>query len=505
MQKKRCNTLVKTKIMKNNKSITINKTALLAITLAFGISVSAQNTGTPETGGKYTVDKAICGNHTNTDIYNCFTILAGRNATADGSVLLAHNEDDGGEQMLNMYVVPADKSKKRAKYIWGEFPGMETADLFMNQYGVAIVSDQCISREEKGELSEGGILYNLRLTVAREATTAKEAVRIMGRLVEKYGYRTSGRSYMVADNKEGWVFSAVEGKHWVAAKVPDNAVMIIPNNYVIDNINLSDTINFAGSKDIIQYATERGWYNKQRDGAFSFKKAYGDPAAYRSKRNVIRHLSAIQYFTGKPYHDDPDTFEFTVVPARKVTLQDMMNVLRSHGENTKYAMQLKKEDGSHPDCICYKTTVLSAIFQLRSNMPVEIGSVMWMTPCHPCVSAYIPWYLGMTEAPENFSRYNNAEEAIQKHMQDTKEMRSNWPGHIFWKYIDSFEKINADYAGNIFETRSANADFQEKIFKEQEGFEKKAAKIAGDKTKLGEMLNNYTSKLYKSYIKLYKL
>ncbi len=437
----------------------------------------------------------------NEEIYNCFTIIAGKGTTADGSVLMAHNEDDGGEQMLNMYVVPENVTKGRAKYIWGEFPGMEAADLFMNQYGVAIVSDQCISKEDKALLTDGGILYELRVTVAQKAKSAKEAVRIMGRLVEQYGYRTSGRSYMVADNNEGWIFSAVKGKHWVAARVPDNQVMIIPNNYVIDKINLADTVNFAGCSDIISYAEERGWYNPATDGEFSFRKAYSDQRNFYSPRNVIRHLSAIQYFTGKPYQNNPDKFEFTVTPSKKVTLQDMMTVLRSHGENTKFAMELKGEGGSHPNCICFKTTVLSAIFQLRGNMPTELGSVMWMTPYHPCVSAYIPWYLGMTAAPENFGRYNDPDMAITNHFSHAKEMRANNPDIIYWKYLDRFEKINSNYAGNIFEIRGKNADFQEKLFKEQSSFEKKAAKIANDKVKLGEMLNEQTSKLYKLYLK----
>ena len=51
----------------------------------------------------------------NAGMTNCFGIIAGKNATTDGSVLVGHNEDDGGEQMLNMYV--ADFG------IWAEFPG----------------------------------------------------------------------------------------------------------------------------------------------------------------------------------------------------------------------------------------------------------------------------------------------------------------------------------------------------------------------------------------------
>ena len=85
---------------------------------------------------------------------NCFSVIAGRQATVDGSVLMAHNEDESGEQMLNIYVVPA--SAQNLRYIWCEFPGMEVADVYMNQFGVSIASNGCPSREDKGDFTDGG-------------------------------------------------------------------------------------------------------------------------------------------------------------------------------------------------------------------------------------------------------------------------------------------------------------------------------------------------------------
>ena len=51
----------------------------------------------------------------------CFGIIAGKNATTDGYVYLGHNEDQSGEQMLNIYNVPA--TPDRLAYLWFEFPG----------------------------------------------------------------------------------------------------------------------------------------------------------------------------------------------------------------------------------------------------------------------------------------------------------------------------------------------------------------------------------------------
>ena len=39
--------------------------------------------------------------------HDCFSVLVGKDASEDGSVLFAHNEDDWGERLVNWYKVPA--------------------------------------------------------------------------------------------------------------------------------------------------------------------------------------------------------------------------------------------------------------------------------------------------------------------------------------------------------------------------------------------------------------
>lgn len=377
----------------------------------------------------------------NEQFYSCFTVIAGRNATADGSVLMAHNEDDHGEQLVNIYLVPKNEQKGTPKYLWLEAPGMEVSDSFLNEYGVAIVSDMCPSKEDKPEITDGGILYQLRVQAAKKAKTAREAVRIMGSLIDKYGYRSTGRSYMVADCNEGWILSAVNGKHWVAARIPDDKVMIVPNNYVIDKINLADTVNFAGSRDIIEYAISRGWYSPDTEGDFSFKKAYGTKEDYFADANVWRHLSAINYFSGKNNSSNPDSFPFVFVPYKKVTVEDMFNVMRSHGENTDFAQEIKdRYKGKHPKNICNNSTIYSIVYQLRGGMPVEKGAIAWTAIYHPCASVYHPLTLAMKKSPKGFTRYSTAEEAEAKHFSETKGMEELWPDMKYWKYVKRFKK-----------------------------------------------------------------
>ena len=381
--------------------------------------------------------------------YNCFSVIAGRDATVDGSVLMAHNEDDSGEQMLNVYVVPA--TEKSLRYIWCEFPGMEVADVLMNQFGVSIASNGCPSREDKGELSGGGVLYEVRLSVAKFARTAREAVVIIGSMVETFGYKGSGRSYIVADPNEGWVVSVVKGKHWVAQRVPDDKVMTIPNYYVIGEVNLDDEENFAGSDDIVEYAVSRGWYDPERDGAFNFANAYASEKSKSSDNNTKRHHQAWNYFFGS---DRPG--EFASVPMKKVSLRDMMNVLSVHS--------MPDAEGHLVNSICNDNTVLSTIFQLRPRLGFDTGCVMWNAMGHPCSEVYVPWYAGMTEAPKGFGRFKTAAEAEKKHMSDAKDKRKKYPNHFYWNYADNW---------NVLDDPSEQ---QREIFRARNKFEKEKTK-----------------------------
>ena len=381
--------------------------------------------------------------------YNCFSVIAGKAATVDGSVLMGHNEDDGGEQMLNIYVVPATSASLR--YIWCEFPGMEVADVYMNQFGVSIASNGCPSREDKGELTNGGVLYEVRGAVAKYARTAREAVEIIGSMVETLGYKGSGRSYIVADTAEGWVVSVVKGKHWVAQRVPDDQVMTIPNYYIIGEVNLDDEFNFAGCEDLVEYAVSRGWYDPKKDGAFNFAKAYASEKSLKSENNITRHKEAWNYFFGE---DKPGTF--ADVPQKKVSLRDFATVLALH--------EKPDAQGHLVNSICNDNTILSTIFQLRPWLGFDVGCVMWNAMGHPCSEVYVPWYAGLTKTPRGTGRFATAQEAEQKHFSDAKNLRKNYPKHFYWKHVDgwSVSKDQGELRRDILRERKKFEKLSEK-------------------------------------------
>ncbi|MEZ4906790.1 MAG: C69 family dipeptidase [Saprospiraceae bacterium] len=167
---------------------------------------------------------------------DCFSVAVGRNATSDESVMLAHNEDDFGEYVFNFYKVPEffhnegekiltdtkvvlDQIPRTNSYIWIDMPMLQFSDSYMNEYGVTIASDQCTSREDIDDFDDGGVGYWLRRIMAEQAISAKDAVKKAGRIVEKFGYNASGRTYCIGDPNEIWLMAIVKGRHWVAQRV----------------------------------------------------------------------------------------------------------------------------------------------------------------------------------------------------------------------------------------------------------------------------------------------
>jgi dipeptidase len=241
----------------------------------------------------------------------CYAVVVGRAASADGSVLVGHNEENGGQRVLHFHKIPRrqhppgarvdlqfggqfDEAPETWAFLWSENPGLAYSDGYLNEWGVAIASDGCRSREDgydalvaRGEIRDGGIGYMLRRLVAQRAKTAREGMELIGQLVERFGYADSGRTYVVADRREAWLVAVVRGRRWVAQRVPDDKVVILPNVYIIGEVDLDDTANFRASPDLVSYAAARGWFEPERE-RFSFRKAYQSPERLAPDRRQFR-------------------------------------------------------------------------------------------------------------------------------------------------------------------------------------------------------------------------
>ncbi len=424
--------------------------------------------------------------------FNCYSILAGRSATADGSVFLAHNEDDWGERVVNMYKIPAQAQpedvllrrggtvtvKNRMPYLWLEMPGLEFSDSYINEYGVAIASDGCPSREDQPELTDGGIGYYLRRLMAAGAHTAREAVQIGGELVERFGYASSGRTYCIAGPNEAWMLSVVRGKHWVAERIPDRHVAIIPNYYTIDEVNLQDTMNYLGSTDLIDYAVRRGWYDPSKGEKFSFRKAYGNPGNLKHPVNIARHLAILNLLSDKKY-DKEDIFPFSFVPREKIDLRRLFQLLRNHYENTEfYAPDTLTGDPHHQKImsVCSATNQYGFVAQIRKDKPKALRSLLWLAPRRPCTEPFVPLYVSTGDVPSRWHP-KPVEEALAHHFEKHEFLKEYYAGHPYLLFDRRAGRIDSTYTRSIGKITKIRDKTEGKFLRKQVKFERRMEKI----------------------------
>lgn len=348
----------------------------------------------------------------------CFTVVVGKDASASGAVIIGHNEDDSAPVVVNHHKIARLKHPPGAKvkllgggvidqvpetwaYMWEEMPGMLFSDSFLNEWGVSVTSDNCPSREDRADLTDGGISKDLRALIAQRAKSAREGVALAAQLVERFGYDASGRTYIIADPKEGWFFCVVNGKHWLARRVPDDQVAMVANTYSVRQVSLKDSANVKYSADLIKYAQKRGWYHA-KSGQFDFGAAFADPEVAADSSNFGRQWAGLNHVSSAPLALSPN-LPFAVTPKQKLDVAAVKEVLRDHYEMSQLYRPSEAEPHSGSiNPICNEATQTSYIAELRDNMPADIGLVYWVTLGPPCTSAYLPFHFGISDFPAGY-------------------------------------------------------------------------------------------------------
>ena len=437
-------------------------------------------------------------------VWACYAVVVGRDASADGSVLLAHNEQNGGRRIVNFRKVPRQQfpagsvvALRRGgrlpqvdetwAFLWSENPGLEFSDAYFNEWGVAVVSDGCRTREDdydtlvrRGEIRDGGIGYMLRRLIALRARTAREGVTLAGKLVERFGYVDSGRTYVVADPREAWLLAVVRGRRWVAQRVPDDAVVVLPNIHIIGEVDLKDTANFLGSPDLITYAAKRGWFDPDGGERFNFRKVYRgnrddppDPRRWRGRRLVAGSLQP-----WPPAEPPP----LGIKPAKKVTVAALMDVLRFTGT---------------PGTLNTPSTQEGAVFQLRRDMPPAIGCVYWRTSAEPATSVFTPWYAGISQTPENYYRPVDVRRqlSLEHHFEPPPGTFDVDPASAWWKFKTLQDTVRADDHRRVQIVQPAWAALEQTVFADQRSVEKEAiARWSTDEQAARDILTKYCAR-----------
>ena len=401
----------------------------------------------------------------------CTTTIVTKGASADGSVLVSHSNDSYASDPNIVYVPAKDHpaGSMRAVYpaaiAWDDlpeyncyasprlvaperapsyaYPGKEktkplgqipeishTYAYIDSDYGVmnehGLMLGECTNNSAHLEYSAPGagkgIFYASELgRVALErCRTAREAIRLMGKLIDEYGLWGTGETLLVADGEEGWVLEMQptptgKGGFWIAQKVPDGEFFVAANQFRIRAIK-PDSEEQMFNPQLPEMLKKAGWaaYDKQGnlDWVLSMQ-AVEDFHPYFALHRVWRAQSLAAPSANLPdkvQNWDTTAYPFSIRPDKPLTVQDIMNLHRDAYEGTKLDRRQGESAGlfaspyRHASKPKWERSITAAniaytwITQANAKLPAPI---FWLAMNAPAESVYLP--LAVAPLPEAYT------------------------------------------------------------------------------------------------------
>lgn len=328
----------------------------------------------------------------------------------------------GGYQ-LSKVIKPTGNFIPQVAHTYGYISGIFG---MINERQVGIGETTTSNRRESKNPNGFVDITNLSMFAVERGGTAREAIRVMGDIAEKWGYKDSGEALAVSDPNEVWLFeisgpgplweqgSPEPGAFWVAQRVPDGHIAACCNNAVIDVVDFDDPENFMFAPGIVDYAIEAGWYDPAKGEPFSWRKHFCNATSFAT---CARRVWRIFCLAAPSLADtlDETNLPFSVPVDKKMSLADIAAINRDHYEGTQYdgTKGLMAGPWGSPRVKSAPATIdgqryafqrriaipgaeYSIITQSRAYLPDAIGGVLWYAPSNPDGSNHVPLYCSMT-------------------------------------------------------------------------------------------------------------
>jgi len=450
--------------------------------------------------------------------FSCTNLIVTKGASADGSTMLVYTND--GEWLYQLDRTPAmdhtlgDSVQFTSRFgARGKISQVQHTYAIigfqMNEHQVAIGETTFTGREELWNKSKFLEYWHLMILALKRARTAREGVGIITDLVEKYGYGSEGESFSIIDPNEAWILEMLgtgnegEGAVWVAVKIPDGYISAHANMARIGEFPLNDPDNCLYSDNVISLAVEKGYYDPASNEPFRFNEAYNPSSPDRLKYCESRvwslfTRSAPSKELSPDYHrgiHGADRYPLWIKPDNKLSLRDVMALVRDHYEETPYDMTKGVDAGpfgnpnrwrplnwendgreySWERPISTYNTTFSYIAQCRSWLPDPLGGIVWFGEDDTYFTCYVPIYCGVDEIPEPFATGN-----IQKF-----SWKSAW---WVFNFVSNFANIKYSYM--IQDIREVQSELENKFINDQDSIEVNSKNL--DEEQMKKFLTNYS-------------
>ncbi len=400
----------------------------------------------------------------------CTNLIVSRGASTDGSTFITYAADSHTRYGQLRYCPAADHEPGETLKLYNygslkfqieiEQPAHTYQVVgFINEHQLAIGETTWggISPLDKGN-AEGIDYGNLIYVTLQRARNCREAIKVMHELVSTYGYAEGGESFSIADPNEVWIYEIINkgdelGAVWVARRVPDGYICGHANqarittfpqegkkvkNSIgskhIDRI-FNKEVECVYSEDVVSFARKNRWFSGN-DADFSFADTY-NPLTFSGLRACEARVYAMfnraadgmkRYEAYAMGDKSAERLPLWVKPNRKLTVQDVMSLMRDHFEGTPMDMTQDvgagpfhcpyrwrpmdfEVDGKkyvHERAISTQQTGFSFVAQCRSWLPDKLGGIIWFGVDDTYSTVYCPIYCGVTQVPVCFEEGNGS-------------------------------------------------------------------------------------------------
>lgn len=293
------------------------------------------------------------------------------------------------------------------------------------------------------------------------ATSAREGVKLLGKIVETVG-AAEGMGVAFVDEKELWYFETGSGHQWLAQRLPKDTYFASGNQGRLQTYKPNDP-DYLASPNLVSFAKEHGLYREQ-DGDFNFSKAYtrnderdrtyNDPRVWQIQKSFTPSVTQVI--------DQGRTFPVFQKADKALSLDDIKAIMRNHYQGTEfdpYTNGLKPDSKNRPISVfrAYQVHIL----QVRPELPKAIGEVHYLAMGMSDLSVFLPFYQGVSTVPEAFTT-------------GTDQASDN---SAYWKMRKLQGIVMTNYPKLAPIVHKGYADFEKAVSQEQEKVEAQYLKM----------------------------
>ena len=463
----------------------------------------------------------------------CTTILVGKHASNDRSTMIART-DDGHFDVKKLVVVEPKDQKRTYKSVISHvevplpenplrYTACPSVDLSkgvwaatgINAANVGVTATETITSNPRVLSADPLVVYkkaakrgekdviggigeeDIVVLVLPYIRTAREGVLRLASLLEAYGtYESNGIAFN--DENEVWWMETIGGHHWMARRVPDDQVVIAPNQFGLDGFDLSDAFgeqrDHLCSADLREFIAENH-LDLNQDGRFNPRNAFGSRRdsdhVYNTPRAWFmgRYLCPLSHRWEGPdaeFGPESDCIPWALTPDRKVSVEDVKYLLSTHFQGTDFDPYTNRDTGKRGmyRSIGINRTGVAAVCQIRPYVPEPIKGVEWICFGPTTFDALLPVY---ANAPNFYWSSRLLAALCDPHFAQTVQPMERYQDAVFTKgrqLIREYDRKMTD-AGDFSLTVEAN-DALAKMAREQtQKILSEALQVASERMKDG--------------------